>query len=317
MVEIQAVTGPFSYTGKYIAAALDRRGVSVRGLVRSVPSDPGPVDCRPLKFDDPDRLAADLEGATVLYNTYWIRFERGGMTFARAVSNTGALGRAAARAGVARIVHISVSNPSSTSPFAYFRGKAAAEEAIRASGLPVSIIRPTLVYGTEDILINNMTWLLRRFRGFPLPGGGAYRVQPVFVEDVAALAVSEGSSRDDRTIDAAGPDVLTFGRLLRMLAAAAGVRALLVPVPVSLSLLAGRLLSAILGDVLITPEEIGALMAETLVSSSPPACSTRLEDWLAENGGRLGSRYTSELDRHWSRQPGVSTPRPTAPSGRE
>lgn len=177
--EIHAVTGPFSYTGKYIARRLRQKGIAVRGLARNIPSEPEDIDCRKLQFSDPYRLAADLHGTKVLYNIYWIRFARGGSSFDGAVRNTSVLSVAAKNAGVQRIVHISVSNPSRESPFAYFRGKTAAEEAIRC-GVPVSIIRPTLTFGREDILVNNISWLLRRFHLFPLPGDGNYRVQPVW-----------------------------------------------------------------------------------------------------------------------------------------
>lgn len=306
--EIQAVTGPFSYTGRYIAARLKERSIPVRGFVRTQQGDSGGIDCRRLQFMDPDQLAADLDGVGVLYNTYWIRFPHRGMTFERAVENTRMLAEAAQRAGVRRIVHISVSNPSPDSPFAYFRGKAAAEEAIRSAGTTKAILRPTLVFGREDILLNNIVWLLRRFHVFPLPGTGKYRVHPVFVGDVADLAVREAGSSQDRTIDAAGPETLTFRQLVGLLAQASGVRAFMVPSPPSLPIWAGQALSPLIRDDLITAEEIRALMAETLISHDPPTASTRLTEWLSGNGSLLGRRYASELKRHWTANPGAPSP---------
>ncbi len=300
MANVCAVTGPFSYTGKYIARRLIADGVDVRGLVRRPPYGMvADIDCRKLQFTDPDRLAADLEGSTVLYNTYWIRFSHGGETFADAVHNTAILANAAKRAGVGKIVHISVSNPSRDSPFAYFRGKAEAEDAVRV-GVPVSIIRPTLVFGREDILVNNIAWLLRRLHVFPVPGSGAYRVQPVFVDDVAALALEQGSSPTEQVLDAAGPEIFTFKKFCELLARAVRTRALILPAPVWVALTGGRVLSWLLHDALITDEEIGALMAETLVSHQPPTAPTRLSDWLSSPGWSLGRTYTSEYKRHWS-----------------
>lgn len=299
--EIQAVTGAFSYTGSYIADRLRRRGVEVRALVRRTPSHTeSGFDCRPLQFADSDRLAQDLEGAEVLYNTYWIRFERGGMTFADAVRNTGILARAAARAGVGRIVHLSVSNPSHTSPFAYFRGKAAAEDFVLDAAVPCSIIRPTLVFGNEDILINNMAWILRHLHAFILPGTGSYRVQPVFVGDVAHLALSQSEVSGNRVLDAAGPEILEFRQLLTQLRAATNTKAVIVPTPPPVALALGQFVSVVLRDTLITEEELRALMAETLVSSEPPTATTAFREWAGRNSGNLGRRYQSELRRHWA-----------------
>jgi uncharacterized protein YbjT (DUF2867 family) len=302
MAALHGVTGPFSYTGRYIAQRLGSEGPATRGFLRDIAAKPASttLDCRSLQFDDPDRLTRDLEGVDVLYNTYWIRFERGSSTFAGAVANTRVLAEAARAAGVGRIVHISVSNPSADSPFAYFRGKATAEDAIRSVGIPCSVIRPTLVFGREDVLINNMAWLMRRMPLFPIFGDGRYRVQPVFVDDVAALAVAEGVESGDRTLDAAGPTIQSFADFLRFLRQAIGSRAPLVSVPPGLALAMSWPVSAVLRDVLITSEEIGALMADLLVSHAAPTTPTSLEAWLTAEKPDLGGRYTSELRRHWS-----------------
>jgi uncharacterized protein YbjT (DUF2867 family) len=303
LAETHAVTGAISYTGRYIADELRARGIGVRALVRR-PLDQGAggIDCRTLQFDDPERLTADLEGVAVLYNTYWIRFEREGITFDGAVRNTGILTEAAKRAGLRRIVHISVSNPGLSSPFAYFRGKAAAEAAVHGAGVPASIIRPTLVFGDEDILINNIAWLLRHFHVFAMPGDGAYRVQPVFVADVAALAVKEAMAEGDRTLDAAGPEIVSFDELVRMLRDATRAAAVIARLPPSVTLAMGRLVSVALRDAVITDEELGALVAETLVSANPPTTQTTIGEWLADHGADLGRDYRSELRRHWSRR---------------
>jgi len=258
------------------------------------------VDCRSLQFQDHNQLTRDLEGVDVLYNTYWIRFERGASTFAGAVRNTQVLAEAARAAGVRRIVHISVSNPSADSPFAYFRGKAAAEEAIRSAGIPCSVLRPTLVFGREDVLINNMAWLMRKMPLFPIFGDGLFRVQPVFVDDVAALAVAEGVQSGDRTLDAAGPVVQSFADFLRFLRASIGSHAPLLRLPPRLALAMSWPVSVLLRDVLITREEMGALMADLLVSRTGPTTTTSLEAWLEADKPDLGGRYTSELRRHWS-----------------
>ena len=235
----------------------------------------------------------------MLYNTYWIRFERGESTFARAVENTRVLFRAAAEAGVERVVHVSVTNAASDSPFPYFRGKAEVERDLAASGLPYAIVRPTLVFGSEDILVNNIAWILRRFPVFLVPGDGTYRVQPVSVADTAEICVAAAASVRGQAVDAAGPDTYAFEELVRLVAEAVGSRARLVRssprVALGLSGLAGRLRR----DVVLTRDELGGLMASLLVSGEPPRGRERFDEWLRGKGDRLGRRYVSELARNF------------------
>ena len=181
--DLAVVTGALSYTGRYVARPLLDQGVRVRTLTRSPDAeDPfgGRVEVAPLDFSDPDGLRQSMQGAGVFYNTYWIRYAHGRITFDLAVENTGKLFEAARSAGVGRIVHFSVTNPSSESALPYFRGKARVEDMLVGLGVPYAIIRPTLVFGVGDLLLNNMAWALRRFPVYPRlrerrlcgPGGG-------------------------------------------------------------------------------------------------------------------------------------------------
>ncbi|MBI3287629.1 MAG: NAD(P)H-binding protein, partial [Chloroflexi bacterium] len=237
--ELHVVTGAFGFTGRYIARKLLAEGKRVRTLL-SHPNRPDPfdgqVEAMPLNFDDPGALAQSLRGAAVLYMTYWIRFPFGGAHFEKVVENIQALLRAAKEAEVRRILYISVSNPSLESPLPYFRGKALAEQAVIHSELSYAIIRPTLIFGREDILINNIAWLLRRFPVFAIPSSGDYRVQPVFVEDVAEISVRAAEQREDIIVDAVGPEVYTFAEFVRLIAQEVGSRTRLVHVPPALAL---------------------------------------------------------------------------------
>ena len=302
MPELAAVTGAFSYTGRAIAERLLAEGWRVRTLSRrEAPADPlaARIETTPLQFVDRKALAKSLEGALVLYNTYWIRFERGDSTFARAVDNTRVLFGAAAQAGVERIVHLSVTNAALDSPFAYFRGKAELERDLAAFGMPYAIVRPTLVFGREDILVNNIAWILRRLPLFLVPRGGAYRVQPVSVRDTAAIAVAAAADVRGQTLDAAGPDTFTFDALVRAVAAAVGSRARIVAAPPRLALALTRLAGPALRDVVLTRDELEGLMASLLVSGEPPRGRDRFLDWVAAEGDRLGRRYVSELARNF------------------
>jgi len=298
--ELDVVTGAFSYTGRHIAEALLARGRRVRTLTRRpAPSHAlaGRVDVAPLAFDD--SLVESLRGANTLYNTYWVRFERGQTTFARAVENTGTLFRAARAAGVRRVVHISVANPDASSPFPYFRGKARTEEALRESGLSFAIVRPTLVYGPEDILVNNIAWGLRHVPLFLIAGDGRYEVQPVSVRDTASICVEAGARDDDEALDAAGPERCAFEDFVRLIGRAVGGRARIRHSSLAVALGVGRVAGFALRDVLVTRDELDALMAGLLVSHETPLGVERFDTWVAENGHLLGRRYMSELARNF------------------
>src|SRR3989441_2164687 len=272
MAEFSVVTGAFSYTGKYIAQRLLALGQPVKTLTRRSPVDPDKrLSVAPLDFADRDGLASALRGATTLYNTYWVRFPRGRVTFERAVANTESLIEAAVVAGVRRIVHISVTSAEPTSSLPYFKGKGFVEEAIKQSGLSYAILRPTLIFGQEDILLNNIAWFLRRLPVFGIPGNGDYRVQPVFVEDVADLAVFAASQTENLIMDAVGPEIYTFDALVRALAEAVGSRTRVVHLSPAVAMMAVKIAGRVVRDVVLTPDALRGLMAGLLVSNGPPA----------------------------------------------
>ena len=296
------VTGAFSYTGNYIAQRLLKQGVRVRTLTRR-PNQPNAfgdlVEAAPMDFSDPDGLYRSMQGAGILYNTYWIRFARGRITFDHAVENSKTLFEAAERADVERIVHLSVTNPSSSSRLPYFRGKAQVEDALMGLAIPYAIIRPTLVFGEGDLLLNNMAWALRRFPFFPVYGGGDYTIQPVYVEDLAAQAVDAGSQSRSSVADAVGPDIFSFKALLRLLASSMGVRSRLVHTPPSMGLALTRFVGLLMRDMALTHDEVDGLMSGLLTSDAAPTGTTRLSDWLKDNAHGLGRHYVSEVRRNW------------------
>lgn len=297
-----AVTGAFSYSGKYITKRLLERGEEVITLTGH-PNRPDPfggkVKSYPLDFDEAS-MKRNLQGVDVLVNTYWVRFDKGENTQPRAVENSCRLVNAARAAGVKRIVHISIANPSADSPLPYYWGKAANEKAVVNSGLSYAILRPTVLIGREDILINNIAFFLRRFPIFFIPGDGSYGIQPVFVEDLADLAMEAVYRTDNYVIDAVGPDAYTFKDFVKLIGEKIGSQRLLIPVPPRLALLAAQFISIFVGDVVLTPEEVKGLMANLLVSQHPPLGSTAFKDWLEENKNTVGTRYASEISRHYS-----------------
>ncbi|MBI3739656.1 MAG: NAD(P)H-binding protein [Chloroflexi bacterium] len=297
-----AVTGSFSYSGKYITQRLLARGdevITLTGHPNRLDPFNGKVKAFPLDFNDERGLVNSLKGVDVFVNTYWVRFDQGANTQPRAVENTRKLVKAAKAADVKRMVHISITNPSADSLLPYFWGKAANEKAVIESGMSYAIIRPTVLVGAEDILINNIAFLLRRFPVFALPGDGSYRLQPVYVEDVADLAVKAVYEKGNSIIDAVGPDIFTFRQMVELIGEKIGAKRPLISVPPRLALWGAQFLSLFLGDVLLTPEEVDGLMANLLVSKDPPTCKTHFTDWLEANKDRVGIKYASELKRHY------------------
>jgi len=296
-----AVTGAFSYSGKYITKRLLEHGEGVITLTGH-PNRPDPfggkVKAYALDFDETS-MTRSLQGVDVLVNTYWVRFDKGENTQPRAVENTRKLIDAAKAAGIKRVVHISITNPSADSRLPYFWGKAANEKAVMESGMSYAILRPTVLVGGEDILINNIAFLLRRFPFFVLPGDGSYKLQPVYVDDLAELAVEGVNCEENYVIDAVGPDIFTFKEMVELIGEKIGAKRPLMSVPPRLALLAAQFLSILVNDVILTPEEVDGLMAGLLVSKESPRGKTHLRDWLEKNKEKVGVKYASELKKHY------------------
>ncbi|MBI4558407.1 MAG: NAD(P)H-binding protein [Candidatus Hydrogenedentes bacterium] len=298
--ETHAVTGAFGYSGRYVAERLLAQGVNVITLTNSIQRGNlfgDKVQAFRFNFDQPSRLKEALHGIRVLYNTYWVRFNHKSFSHADAVRNSESLFNAAREAGVERIVHVSITNPAEDSPLEYFSGKGRLERVLKESGLSHAILRPPVLFGNEDILINNIAWTLRHLPVFGVFGDGQYRIQPMYVEDLANLAVEQGRSRENVIINAIGPETFTFRELVRTIGKIIGTPRPIISVPPGLGYVAGWLLGKLMNDVLITRDEIAGLMADLLYVDAPPAGTTRLTDWATEHADSLGRKYASELAR--------------------
>ena len=302
---VHAVTGAFGFSGKYIARRLLDAGRTVVTLTDS-PQRPDPfagqIEAQPYGFGDMRAMVRSLEGVEVLYNTYWVRFNHELFKHADAVHNTLDLFEAARQAGVQRIVHVSITQADAASPLEYFSGKGRLEDALKASGLSHAIVRPAVLFGPEDILINNIAWTLRRFPVFAVFGDGNYHIQPIFVDDLAALMTEQGARRDNVTVQAVGPEDFTYRELVRMIAGHIGRQRPIVGVPPELGYWASWLIGKLVGDTFVTREEVKGLMADTLhVPGAEAAGTCRLSEWVREHAATLGLRYHSELGRRTHR----------------
>jgi uncharacterized protein YbjT (DUF2867 family) len=302
MTQLDVVTGAFSYSGAAIARQLLDHGHRVRTLTGHPGRAPAgtPIEARPLDFAAPDELRRSLAGAHTLYNTYWVRFAHGRVNHEAAVANSRLLFDAAAAAGVQRIVHVSITNPSLTTADSYFRGKALVEQALAGCGVPShAIARPAILFGRGGVLLNNIAWLLRRLPVFAVGGRGDYRLRPIHVDDLGSLCVSLGGRTDTVTIDAVGPQSVTFRQLVQEIRAAIGSRSVIVPVPGPAIPALAVLLGLALRDTLLTPDEYRSMAAGLADSAAPAAGTIAVTDWVREHGDELGRRYASELDLHF------------------
>ncbi len=303
-VSLDVVTGAFSYTGGYIARRSLAEGREVRTLTRRPPPPGHPLSGKisqaTLQFSDEMALAKSLKGAEVLYNTYWIRFPRDGSTFEGAVENSRRLFRAAERAGLRRIVHVSVTHATDDLPYPYLRGKAEVEAVLMDSSVPGAVVRPSLIFGgREEILINNIAWLLRRMPLFAIAGDGRYQLQPVSVQDVAQLCVRLATTDERLIVDAGGPETYTFADFVTLIGEVVGSPARIVRLDPRIVLPIARVLGWLMRDVLVTRQELEEMMDEVMVSPDPPLGQVRFSAWVRDQAEWLGRRYAHELNRNW------------------
>ncbi|HKZ43719.1 MAG TPA: NAD-dependent epimerase/dehydratase family protein [Anaerolineales bacterium] len=301
------VTGSFGYIGKYITRRLLATGRQVR-TITTHPNKPNPfgsqVQAFPYEFNRPSELLRSFDGVDTLYNTYWIRFPHDDQTFESALANTRVLFECARKAGVSKIVQISVTHASPRSDLPYYQGKGIQEKMLTDLDIPHVIVRPTLVFGQEDILVNNIAWLIRKFPIFPVFGDGNYRVQPVYVEDLAQIAVNLADAPSGTVVDAIGPEIHSFKDFLELIADTLSRRTRLIHVPASIGILMGKIIGPFVGDNILTKNELRGLMEEYLVSRNTPNGETRFSEWLQINRDTVGTVYTSEIGRHFDWKPG-------------
>ena len=299
-----AVTGAFGYSGKYIARRLLAAGHEVLTLTNSARRENpfgDKVRTALFHFDKPDLLTESLRGVDCLINTYWVRFDHKLFTHAQAVANTKVMFDAAKRAGIGRIVHVSITNPDIHSPLPYFSGKAELENHLQTLGISHCILRPAVLFGKEDVLINNIAWALRHLPVFGVFGDGEYRLQPIHVDDLASAAVEQAGRNADAVIEAIGPETFSYRELVKMIARTLSLRRWIISMPPELGYWGCRTVGAVFGDMVITREEIRGLMEGRLYVNAPPLGATKLSEWVAEHRDTLGYRYTSELLRRTDR----------------
>ncbi len=299
------ITGASGYIGGAIAERMH-----VEAELRSLTSHPGKnrfgdrVRLFPYAFDRPAQMADAFRGADVFVNTYYVRFNYGTVTFERAVDATRDLISLAHEAGVRKLVHVSVSNAREGSELPYYHNKGRIERLVRESGLDYTILQPAIVVGRGDILVNNIAYFLRRLPVFAMFGKGECRVQPMTLSafaDVAVEAIDGGHS--NTTLPVAGPRDWTFIDMVQAIRTAVRSRALIVRAPSVVALVGLKAAGLLLGDVVLTNDEIKGLTREYLWAEQPLRRGEDFAQWLHQPAvaSDLGQHYASELARHFRR----------------
>jgi NADH dehydrogenase len=291
----------------FIGGAITERVID-RAAVRSLTSHPARnrfgerVRSFSYRFDHPDAMAEAYRGVDVFVNSYYVRFNYGEATFERAVDRTRDLIAAARRAGVRKIVHVSVSNADERSSLPYYANKGRIERLVVESGIEHTILRPAIVVGPGDILVNNIAFFLRRLPIFTMFGRGDYRTQPIALDAFAGLAIEAiDGGHANAIVPVAGPSDWTFLEMVKAVRAAVSSRAAIVSAPAALALAGLRVAGLLLRDVVLTRDEVAGLTREYLFAERPIRRGIDLADWLGQADVRstLGRRYASELARHF------------------
>ena len=235
------VFGASGFLGRYVVRSLTARGWRVRAAVRNphtshelkVIGDVGQVQLMQANVRFPNSVARAVQGADAVINLVGALFETGRQTFeALHVNAPDIIGDACAAAGIQNLAHVSAIGANVDSDCDYARTKAEGEARLREHIASADILRPSILFGTEDEFFNRFAGLTAFSPALPLLGGGKTKLQPAFVEDVAnavAISVTRGSS--GRTYELGGPQSYRFKALMKFILETIGKKRLLVPMP--------------------------------------------------------------------------------------
>ena len=236
------VFGASGFIGRYVVRALAKKGYRVRAATRRphLAHDlkpmgvVGQIQLVQANLRNPESVARAVEGSSGVINLVGILFESGRQNF-DALQSQGAklVAEKAAEAGVERFVHISAIGANADSRSKYARTKALGEQAVREALPGATILRPSIVFGTEDEFFNKFADMARFAPALPLIGGGATKFQPVWCADVAAAAVAslESETARGRTFELGGPEVYSFKEILDFILVTIRRKRVLVPIP--------------------------------------------------------------------------------------
>jgi uncharacterized protein YbjT (DUF2867 family) len=287
---LATVFGGSGFVGRNVVLALARAGWRVRVATRRPdlafhlqPSGKvGQIQPVQANVRFPASLAAVLRNADAVVNLVGILRERGAQTFAAVhIEGAKAIAEAAKEAGIARLVHISALGADANARSAYARSKAEGEAAVLGAVPQAVILRPSVVFGQEDMFFNRFAAMARLSPALPLIGGGKTKFQPVFAGDVgeAVVAALGGQAKPGTIYELGGPQVSSMREILTFILAVIERKRLLAPIPFGIAtLIAGaselsaKLSLGILPETFVlTPDQVQLLRRDSIVSDEAVA----------------------------------------------
>ena len=281
------VFGGSGFVGRNVVRALCKRDYRIRVAVRRPElaghlqplGRVGQIHAVQANLRYPASIAAAMRDSHVAINLVGVLAESGAQRFdAVQAAGAGAVAKAAAAIG-ARMVHVSAIGADENSPSRYARSKAAGEKAVLSAVPSATIFRPSVVFGPEDQFTNRFAALARMSPALPLIGGGATKLQPVYVGDVAAAVAEavDGNAKAGATYELGGPEVLTMREVMELILTTIERHRMMVSLPFGLAKLQALLLQYAPGPLKLTPDQVALLRSDNVVSEPAKAAGLTLE----------------------------------------
>jgi NADH dehydrogenase len=281
------VFGGSGFLGRSVVRALCKRDYRVRVAVRRPElaghlqplGRVGQIHAVQANLRYPASVEAAMRDSDVAINLVGILTEGGAQTFdAVQAKGAGAIAKAASAAG-ARMVHVSAIGADENSASGYARAKAAGEKAVLAAVPSATILRPSIVFGPEDQFTNRFAALAQMSPALPLIGGGATKLQPVYVGDVATAVADavDGKTKAGATYELGGPEVLTLREIIETILEIAERKPMLISLPFGLAKLQATFLQFAPGALKLTPDQVALLRSDNVVSDAAKADGLTLE----------------------------------------
>jgi uncharacterized protein YbjT (DUF2867 family) len=272
-INLVTVFGGTGFVGRRVVRHLSDSTAKVRAASRHpVRTEGDNVEQIVADAHDERSVEAAVLGADGVVNAISLYVEHGGDTFHSVhVEAAARIARVARRAGIKRFVHLSGIGADAASPSPYIRNRGEGEAAVQAAFPGAVIIRPAVVFGPDDAFLTTILRLLRTLPAYPLFGDGRTRLQPVYVDDVAAavVLVLRQAQRPFPVYELAGPRVYSYEELLRTIARTAGLRSVLVRIPFAFwAAVAG--LAETLPHPLLTRNQVELMQIDTTASAGRP-----------------------------------------------
>ncbi|MGB8607614.1 complex I NDUFA9 subunit family protein [Bradyrhizobium sp.] len=281
------VFGGSGFLGRSVVRALAKRDYRIRVAVRRPElaghlqplGKVGQIHAVQANLRYPASVEAAMRDSHAAVNLVGILAEGGPQTFDAVQGlGAGAVAKAAGAVG-ARMVHVSAIGADENSQSRYGRSKAAGERAVLSAVPSATIMRPSVVFGPEDQFTNRFAALARMSPALPLIGGGATRLQPVYVGDVATAVADavDGKTKPGATYELGGPEVLTMREIMEIILATIERQRMLISLPFGVAKFKALFLQFAPGQLKLTPDQVALLRSDNVVSDAARTAGLTLE----------------------------------------